>query len=108
MNLMSKLVMIATVLWLPVQGIAGTEETAGFLKLEYTDGRAATVGVDEVNDVLRSVGVRVSTVPLPEKALPLLEVSHSRAITEGRSQTDDFVFRVEPGRLACRNQSRRS
>ncbi|MGH1483339.1 MAG: hypothetical protein ACRBM6_32345 [Geminicoccales bacterium] len=86
MNLISKLAMVATVFWLPVQDIAGAEETAGFLKLEYTDGRAAAVGVEEVNDVLRSVGVRVSTVPLPGKALPLLEVSHSRAITDDEAK----------------------
>ncbi|KUJ81203.1 hypothetical protein [Ruegeria profundi] len=81
MKLFSKLVMAAAVLCLPAQAFANPEDTAGVLKLEYTDGRAATFGVEDVNAVLQSVGVRVSTVAIPEQALPILEASHSRAIT---------------------------
>lgn len=81
MKFLLKLAVAATALWLPAQGFADAKDTAGILKLEYTDGRDATIGVEEVNDVLSAVGVRVSTVPLPEEALPLLEASHTRALT---------------------------
>lgn len=82
MKILSKIAVAVAALLMPVQGFADGKETAGILKLEYTDGREATVGVDEVNAVLRTVGVRVGTVPLPEAALPLLEASHTRALTE--------------------------
>ncbi|UWQ60602.1 hypothetical protein K3722_19460 (plasmid) [Leisingera caerulea] len=81
MKLLSKLAVAAAVLWLPSQGLAGAEDTAGLLKLEYTDGRAAAEGVENVNAVLRSVGVRVSTVAIPDQAVPVLEASRGRAIT---------------------------
>jgi hypothetical protein len=45
MKLFSKLALAAAVLWSPVQGHAGAEDTAGLLKLEYTDGRPITLGV---------------------------------------------------------------
>lgn len=61
----------------------------GMLKLAYSDGRKATIGVEEVNHVLRSVGVRVSTVPLPKDALPTLEASQYRAITQ--DEADELI-----------------
>ncbi|UWQ32429.1 hypothetical protein K3555_18145 [Leisingera sp. M527] len=81
MKLLSKLAAAAAVLWLPAQGLAGAADTAGLLKLEYTDGRPTSLGVEDVNAVLNSVGVRVSTVAIPDEALPILEASRSRAIT---------------------------
>ena len=82
MKILPKLAMAAMALWLPTQSLADAKETAGMLKLEYTDGREATFGVEEVNKVLRTVGVRVSTTALPKEALPILEASHTRATTE--------------------------
>ncbi len=81
MNMLTKLAVAAAALWLPTQGIADAKGTAGMLKLEYSDGSEATVGLEGVNDVLRTVGVHVSTVPIPQDALPILEESHTRAIT---------------------------
>ncbi|MBY6059544.1 hypothetical protein [Leisingera daeponensis] len=81
MKILSKIAVAVTAFWLPAQGFAEANETAGMLKLEYTDGREATIGVKEVNEVLRSIGVRVSTVPLKEEALPLLAASHTRSLT---------------------------
>jgi hypothetical protein len=94
MKLFSKLALAAAVLWSPVQGHAGAEDTAGLLKLEYTDGRPITLGVEDVNTVLHSVGVRVSTVAIPEQARPILEASRHRAITaEEESQLiTDFAL----------------
>ena len=73
---------VAIALWQPTQGIVEAKDSAGELKLEYSDGREATVGVEDVNVVLRTVGVRVSIVPPLKAAAPLLEASHTRAITE--------------------------
>lgn len=97
MKLLSRLAVAAAVLWLPVQGLAGAEDTAGLLKLEYTDGRRATIGVEDVNTVLRSVGVRVSTIAIPAQALPVLEASRSRAITaeEEAQLISDFALSRE-------------
>ena len=71
----SALLMLATV------SVADKSNTEGKIKLEYSNGQAATEGVDEINAVLRSVGVRVSTLPLPKEAKPILKVSQKRAIT---------------------------
>lgn len=56
------------------------------LKLQFSDGRPDVVGLEEVNTVLRSVGVRASTVCIPEAAKPLLKASLSRAMTEGEQE----------------------
>ncbi|MFS4583206.1 hypothetical protein [Phaeobacter sp. C3_T13_0] len=82
MNTLTKPVAVTAALLLPAQGNAERLETAGLLKLGYSDGREETVGIEDVNQILSSVGVRVSTVALPEQALPILEASHSRATTE--------------------------
>ncbi len=55
--------------------------TKGQLTLSYSDGKPVTEGLDNVNAVLRSVGVRVSTLPLPKAATPLLKISQTRALT---------------------------
>ncbi|MEU5029368.1 hypothetical protein [Streptomyces milbemycinicus] len=52
------------------------------LKLSYTDGRPDTLGVEAVNQVLRTVGVHISQVPVPVAAHPILEASKARAISE--------------------------
>lgn len=53
-----------------------------FVKLQFSDGRPVVEGIDNVNAVLRSVGVRASTVPIPEEAKPILKASQTRAIGE--------------------------
>ena len=68
------------------QSVANTISTQGQLTLSYSDGRKATTGVDKVNAVLKSAGVRVSTLPLPKEATPILEASKIRAITEAESK----------------------
>ena len=69
------------------------------LTLAYSDGRPATTGVDNVNAVLRSVGVRVSTLPLPEAASPLLETSKTRALTPEEAGQLISVFSLHRGEL---------
>jgi hypothetical protein len=65
--------MLSTVAATP--SVANTISTDGQLTLSYSDGRKATTGIDRVNSVLRSAGVRVSTLPLPKEATPILEAS---------------------------------
>ena len=48
------------------------------VKLQFSDGRPNAVGLEEVNAVLRSVGVRASTVSIPDAAKPILKASQSR------------------------------
>lgn len=52
------------------------------LSLAYRDGRPSTVGIEPVNAVLRSVGVRATRTPVPADAHPILEASRTRALSE--------------------------
>ena len=87
------------VLILPVHSFAGEAKTTGELKLSYSDGAPATTGVKAVNAVLRPVGVRVSTEPLPEAALPILKTSRSRAINAQEASQLLSAFSLHRGQL---------
>ncbi len=71
----------------------------GNLKLSYSDGRPATTGVEAVNRVLRMVGVRVSQVPVPTEARPMLEASKGRALSEEEGAELLSLFRMHRGQL---------
>ena len=45
---------------------ANQSDTEGELTLSYSDGRADITGVKNVNTVLRTAGVNVTTLPLPK------------------------------------------
>lgn len=81
------------------QSVANTILTEGQLTLSYSDGRKATTGVDKVNAVLKSAGVRVSSLPLPKEATPILEASKTRAITEAESKKLISLFSLHRGQL---------
>lgn len=53
-----------------------------FVKLQFSDGRPDVEGIESVNYILRGVGVRASTVPIPEESRPILKASLTRAISE--------------------------
>ncbi|KGJ95855.1 hypothetical protein [Thalassotalea sp. ND16A] len=78
---------------------ASQDTTEGKLTLAYSDGRKATTGVDNVNAVLRSVGVRVSTLALPKAATPILEASKTRAITAAEGEQLISLFSLHRGQL---------
>lgn len=59
------------------------------IKLSFSDDREDAIGLTDINAVLSSVGVRVTTVELPEMARPLLETSKSRALNE--KEADDLI-----------------
>ena len=59
------LLLCSLFLMLPIHSCADQIQTEGKIKLSYNDGKPATTGLDSINAVLRSVGVRVSKLPLP-------------------------------------------
>ncbi|GAC29420.1 hypothetical protein [Brumicola pallidula] len=81
------------------QSVANTISTEGQLRLSYSDGRKATTGVDKVNSVLKSAGIRVSTLLLPEEVTPILEASETRSITEAESKKLISLFSLHRGQL---------
>ncbi|MBU2704495.1 hypothetical protein KCM76_00780 [Zooshikella marina] len=71
----------------------------GKIKLEYSNGQTATEGLEEVNLILRSVGVRVSNLPLPKDAKPILKASQNRAITKAEANQLISYFSLHRGEL---------
>jgi hypothetical protein len=69
------------------------------IKLSFSDGREDAIGLVEINAVLRSVGVRVSTVELPEKAKPILEISKTRALNEEEADILISTFHLDRNAL---------
>lgn len=65
------------------------------IKLSFSDGREDAIGIVDINAVLRSIGVRVSTVELPEKAKPILETSKARALTEEEANSLIAAFYLD-------------
>ena len=63
--------------------------------LSFSDGREDAKGLVDVNTVLRSVGVRVSTVELPENAKPILETSKTRALNEEEANNLIAIFYLD-------------
>ena len=83
MKNLASLALTAVLIILPTaDSFANTPSTKGQLTLSYSDGRPDSNGLKDVNAALMTAGVRVSTLPLPEAATPILEVSKTRAITK--------------------------
>jgi hypothetical protein len=71
------------------ESVRTTEESAGHLALHFSDGSPSATGLEAVNARLREIGVRVSTVAIPEAAKPILRASWERAIT--RDEGDELL-----------------
>jgi hypothetical protein len=69
------------------------------VKLQFSDGRSNVTGVENVNAVLRSVGVRVSTLSIPEQAKPILKASQIRVITPDEQNELISIFNLHRGQL---------
>jgi hypothetical protein len=67
----------------------------GFIELSYSDGSPSTYGVSGINEVLRSIGVRVSTLPLPDEASHLLKASQTRALTSLEADELISIFSLD-------------
>jgi len=78
---------------------ANSTDTEGKLTLSYSDGRTETSGVIDINAVLMAAGVRVSTLPLPKEAAPILKASKSRAITSAENKKLISLFSLHRGQL---------
>jgi len=72
------------------------------IKLSFSDGRDDATGLADINAVLHSVVVRVSTVELPEKAKPILETSKTRALNVEEAKNFIAIFHLD--RAALLNQ----
>jgi hypothetical protein len=69
------------------------------VKLQFSDGRSNVTGVENVNAVLRSVGVRVSTLSIPEQAKPILKASQIRVITPDEQNELISIFNLHRGQF---------
>ncbi len=78
---------------------AGQASTEGQLTLSFSDGRADVNGIESVNKHLLQVGVRVSKVPLPKQAAPILKASAQRAITTQESEQLISMFSLNRAQL---------
>lgn len=99
MKKLLSLALLSMSLLLPLHSTAGPATTEGVLTLAYSDGRPTTRGVNNVNAVLQTVGVRVSTLALPTAATPILKASHTRAITGDEAQALITHFALHRGQL---------
>ncbi|MEH6346708.1 MAG: hypothetical protein V7785_16565 [Bermanella sp.] len=88
-----------TFLILPLHGFANQVLTNYNVTLSYSDKSPATTGLHNVNKVLRSIGVRVSSFQLPEAALPIIKASYSRVITTEESLKLLAIFNLHRGQL---------
>lgn len=95
-----KLTLIGMIAALPAtQGFAKSVTNSGQLTLSFSDGRENAVGVENVNEVLSSVGVRVSTITIPDAAKPIIEVSKERAINKQETDKLISIFSLHRGEL---------
>lgn len=70
-------------------------QNEGYIELAYSDGAPSTYGMKQINDVLRTVGVRVSRVDLPEAAGRLLHASETRALTSDEADELLSIFSLD-------------
>jgi len=61
-------------------------DAENFLALSFSDGSAPALGLDDVNRKLREIGVRVSQIPIPAAATPILRASRTRAVTAAEAE----------------------
>ncbi|MFI6369740.1 hypothetical protein [Streptomyces sp. NPDC050546] len=69
------------------------------LKLSYSDGRPATIGVESVNQVLGTVGVHACQIPVPAGAHPILEASEVRALSAEEQAELISLFSLDRAKL---------
>lgn len=66
------------------------------IALYYSDSSAPSYGIVAVNEKLMEIGVRVSQVPVPSEARPILDASRNRPLTE--SETGELIQHFRLGR----------
>lgn len=98
-NLLAGAMLVLVPILVPVNGYADSADTQGLLKLSYSDGRAATIGLKNVNAALGQVGVRVSEIALPKAAASILKTSQTRAINVEETKELLSIFPLHRGEL---------
>lgn len=105
MRKIQKVIVGAIFLSLLAVGCAGVEKndsatiSEGDIKLSYSNGAEDSIGLKDINKVLKSVGVRITTVQLPEAAFPLLRVSEKRALNPEEAKQLISNFSLHRGEL---------
>lgn len=69
------------------------------IKLSLSDGSGDVVGVENINSILKTVGVRVSTVNIPDEAKPLIQYSKTRALTNTEAESLISLFYLDRNEL---------
>lgn len=64
-------------------------QTQKNITLSFSDGSADVVGIENINTILKKVGVCVSTVVIPAQAKPILEMSRTRALK--KDEADNLI-----------------
>jgi hypothetical protein len=67
----------------------------GFIELSYSNGTGSTYGLENINKVLREIGVRVSSIPIPDEAASLLNISPHRALSQAEADKLISIFYLD-------------
>jgi hypothetical protein len=98
-NLLAGTLLVLAPILTSVNSYADNTDTQGLLKLSYSDGRAALIGLKNVNSALGQVGVRVSEIALPKAASSILKTSQTRAINAEETKELLSIFSLHRGEL---------
>ncbi|MDN3724124.1 hypothetical protein QRD02_07000 [Aequorivita sp. SDUM287046] len=69
------------------------------ITLSFSDGSADIVGVEKINSILKTIGVHVSTVTIPDEAKPLIKNSRKRALTNAEAESLISLFYLDRNEL---------
>lgn len=69
------------------------------VNLHFSDGRKSLEGIDQINDVMRSIGFHMSRVDIPEAAKPLIDAAATRPTTEEEQKKLISLFHLHRGQM---------
>lgn len=78
----AKDILVSAALAASVFSASANAMASDVVSLKFSDGRPDIVGVKNVNEALRDIGVHVVTIDAPRSAQPILAASYERALTE--------------------------
>ncbi|PXW64440.1 hypothetical protein C7450_101195 [Chelatococcus asaccharovorans] len=91
--------LVATAATVVVADTAPASEGNNAVTLSHLDGRPAETGIENVNRVLRQIGVHIGAIPIPPDARPVLEASRTRAISDDETKLIGALFAMHRGQL---------
>lgn len=80
-------------------GISGNTMASDVVSLKFSDGRPDIVGVKNVNEALKDIGVHVVTVDAPKSAQSILAASYERTLTEQEKKSLIKAFELTTPQL---------